>query len=170
MAVVRAASILLLVLACRGDTPDALVPPEAPAEKAAIAGYELILEQRGDRCTVSYSRAGFADELSLSPKPPCHFAMSSEGEVQHFTYSNHDDATVVIVIGTPPEEDPAEPLTLRDDCGLESQGIILRPAAVSLSERVARGSIKCAGVGVDEKEFWLFLSESPNPALAEERG
>ena len=107
--------------------------------------------------------------LSLVPRPPCHFSLGHEGKVQRFTYPELDDATVVIVIGTPPEKDLAEPLTLRDDCGEESQGVILRQELVSLSERVARGSLKCADAGVDEKEFWLFLSESPNPRSEESR-
>jgi len=136
---------------------------ESP-ESGQVVGYSLSLFVRDGLCIARFEGLQHRGELTLAPTPPCFFVRkhSNSNAIKSHFYKDkfdkgEDHIHVVVVTGTVlprNPDDPITPLSKRNDCGSQTQALLLRKEGVLVSKRVAGGA--CAGLGLDEKEFWMF--------------
>lgn len=142
--------------------PNTTFPESASIVESSqrVASFALTIKETSDACALSYSREKQERFISLLLKPPCHFVLDWQRNIKAIPYEDLGPATVVIIVGTPiSDNDPAHAnLRIRDDCGAQIQGIVIRQNGVSALKQV-HDAVRCANNGVDEKEFW-FVSHN----------
>jgi hypothetical protein len=182
----RIGALFALAIGCcrpspaRGDldTHPEVAPRHVSAETpdSLVAGYRVSLGADGDQCTLSYrwSADSVGHALRLDLRPPCHLMRwgaraptepaasgarpsGAGGSLLAWTYSDADDATVIVVLGS--GGDSASTNLAARGCGTRAQGVVLRARGVSRSRRIRDGAPLCAESGLDEKELWLFAHE-----------
>lgn len=163
MVLERLTWVLLLSMGMMLTAPASTRAAE-PLETGHVVGYKLSLFVRDGLCIARFEGQQHRGELTLVPTPPCLFVRKhgkSNDIESHFYKRAFDKGEehihVVVVTGTVlprNPDDPITPLTKRDDCGSQTQALLLRKEGVLVSKRVAGGA--CAGIGMDEKNFWMF--------------
>lgn len=125
--------------------------------KARVGDLDLHLGHDRGHCVVDYSGSGLQGRLLLEVAAPCAFVLGDRKTPLAFTYADVK-TTVLVVIGigggsTPVVDQDSQLTTL---CGMQAQGVLLRPGALEASQRATQGTRICPSLGLDEKEFWLF--------------
>ncbi|MBI3775855.1 MAG: hypothetical protein HY273_09940 [Gammaproteobacteria bacterium] len=155
--------VLSLLMGMALAAPVSTRAAELP-ETGYVVGYKLSLFVRDGLCIARFEGQQHQGELTLAPTPPCLFVRKhgKSNDIESYFYKDkfdkgEDHIHVVVVTGTilpRNPDDPITPLTKRDDCGSQTQALLLRKEGVLVSKRVAGGA--CAGLGLDGKEFWMF--------------
>jgi hypothetical protein len=126
------------------------------ADPPRVAGFTVSLLERDEVCVLRASSGGAATELPLVLRAPCRIVSDKHGKPISRVFERPTPVTVLIVFGTPVDKAKV-PRSWGDRyCGSESQGILFGHEGVRVSPRVARGGLRCEGMAVDDKEFWLF--------------
>jgi hypothetical protein len=160
-ATIRAACVLsaAVLTGCNQPAASRAEPETAAAilDEATSGSAHLQIIGRNGQCFLRTS----SSELPLKPKAPCFF-LRRTGEVQVFSYEDAAADAVLIVAGTPATDADRKAWNLKpgDLCGTESQGVIRKKTAVSITGAVHSGGVYCKDQGVDEKEFWSFAHRS----------
>ncbi len=126
-------------------------------ESVAVNEINLQLTEKGSACFLRYYSGEKLNSLPLSLTPPCYFILNHDGQVRR-EYYNHlpGVVTIIIVLGDKPSIDPLIPVSTRNDCGSKWKGILISKNDIQVSSRIGEG-LACAGVGLDEKEYRLFI-------------
>ena len=123
----------------------------ASVEESKIGGLNILLDN--EKCSLVID----GKVLNVGIKPKCYFVKHSVTGSIRVKYYNDIKSYVLLIVGTSAPKDPDYPLTLvRSDCGRQMQALIIKNKMASLSSRVFSGSLTCAGVGVDEKEYYIL--------------
>ncbi len=126
----------------------------ASLEEGVIAGKKLSLDS--EKCMLTIDNITF----NLEMKPRCYFVKQSypvRSEKVGFKYYDDIDTYVILIVGTSAAKDPEYPLTLkRDDCGEQMQALIIKKGTALLSSKRFSGGLTCAGLGADEKKYWIL--------------
>jgi len=154
----------LFISGCRADAEHDRVQENSQqvyqTEKTAkIDGVSLSIVEKNSECFVQYEGELGSGTLPLAVPPPCHFILDYKNDVRYESYGTADIKTVVIVLGGKIQPDALTPISSRNDCGNRWQGIVISKTRIYLSDRIGKG-IACAGVGLDEKEFQMFLKDN----------
>lgn len=95
--------------------------------------------------------------LNLEMQPKCYFVKDSSTGTVGIKYYSDINSHVLLIVGDPAPKDPDYPLTLtRSDCGNKLQALIVRNKTALLSAKVFSNTLTCAGIGVDEKEYYIL--------------
>ncbi|WP_207787856.1 hypothetical protein [Candidatus Thiosymbion oneisti] len=123
----------------------------ADTEAIRIKNKTILLNT--ENCSIEVN--GKKSNLALNRN--CFFIKKSNSEEIRIEYYKDILSYVLLVVGTSVGNMPDFPLTQsRKDCGSQLQAIkISNIGNISLS-RVISDTITCAGIGVDEKEFWIL--------------
>ncbi len=124
------------------------------AEEVEIQNKMLVLDQK--QCLVRYKNK----EAPLELDGQCHFVKAPNSKSIHKQFYNDLNAHVIVVVGANVKNNPDFPITRqRSDCGNRVQAVIVSgEGRITLSKPVA-SSVTCAGVGMDEKEFWMLAHQ-----------
>jgi hypothetical protein len=142
-----------LTLSLKGETSEQL---QKIMEQVEVNKINLQLTSMGSSCVLRYNLDGQKQFLSLFLTPPCHFILDHNGQVRRESYNLPEEVTVIIILGDKPPADPLTPVSMRNDCGSKWKGVLISKNGVQISPRVGEG-LACAGVGLDSKEYWLFV-------------
>lgn len=123
----------------------------AAQEKAVtVAGKQIFLDS--ESCTLKIDN----EVLNIGMKPRCYFAIGDSGKDVGIKYYDDIGAHVLLIVGTSAPKNPDYPLTLkRNDCGEQLQALIIKGKTSRLS-KVASDTLICAGVGADEKTYYIL--------------
>lgn len=140
-------SLFLLLNACAGASDS--------IDKVTIDGVNLSLNNKS--CVLMIGN----EKLSIKEmKPNCFFVKNSASGKTDSKYYDDIGANVLLVVGTISPKDKEYPLTLkRNDCGTQIQALILKKGKPTLS-KVSSNTLICAGVGTDEKMFYILSHPS----------
>jgi hypothetical protein len=124
----------------------------------ALAGKFESLELERQKITLRQSECrielGVA-QIPLEMDGDCHFIKRSG--IIHTKYYKDINAHVVLIVGDPLPKDPNYPLTVsRSDCGSTIKALIVNETSIYLSDKSFSETVTCAGVGVDEKEYYML--------------
>ncbi len=149
--------LTILSLSCNADEN----LREEISDSAAIQDYKLSLMPRDNSCVLNYQNFSESGKVDFTLKPPCYFLRRESSEPQRFSYQDAGVKTVIIVVGTPINEETMKAWNLSDDlvCGGEIQGIIIKENGIKLSSKILKGGVWCKDKGADEKDFWFFAHE-----------
>jgi len=127
-----------------------------------IQSYKLTIESKNNNCVLIYQDFSVEKQLVMFPKPPCYFLRRESIEPQSFSYDDIGVKAVLIVVGTPINEEIRKQWNLSNNivCGEETQAIIFKDNSITLSKSVLKGGVACRNKGMDEKDFWFFAHES----------
>lgn len=115
-----------------------------------VAGVKVSLNS--ESCSLSIDN----EILNIEMKPRCYFVAGDSGKDVGVKYYDDIGAHVLLIVGTPAPKDPDYPLTLkRDDCGEQLQALIIKKTT-SLLSKVSSNTLVCAGIGVDEKVYYIL--------------
>ncbi len=90
----------------------------------------------------------------------CYFVKKSDSGDIRVEYYDDIKSYVVVIVGNLVRNNPDFPLTsIRKDCGSELQAIIISRAGSLKISAISSGAITCAGIGIDEKEYWLLAHQ-----------
>lgn len=96
-------------------------------------------------------------QIDLAMKGDCYFIKRSNSV--HAQYYKDINAHVMLIVGDPLPKDPNYPLTLkRSDCGATIKALVISDSekGMYLSDKSFSNTITCAGVGADEKEYYIL--------------
>ncbi len=123
----------------------------ASVEKHEIEGIKLSLDS--EKCSLNVDGKTFNIEM----KPKCYFVKRSGAEFVGVKYYDDINSHELLIVGTSAPKDPEYPLTLtRTDCGSQLQALIINNKTAKLSSKTFSNTLTCAGVGVDEKEYYIL--------------
>ncbi len=123
----------------------------ASLEEEVIAGKKISLDS--EKCLLNVDNK----ILNIEMKPRCYFVKHSSSGKIGVKYYDDIDAYVLLIVGTSASKDPEYPLTLkRDDCGEQVQALIIKKDTALLSFKIFSNIIACAGVGADEKGYYIL--------------
>lgn len=123
----------------------------ASTEEKMIAGKQISLDS--EKCVLIIDNK----ILNIEMKPRCYFVKHSSSGKVGVKYYDDIDAHVLLIVGTSAPKDPEYPLTLkRDDCGEQVQALIIKKDKALLSSEIFSNVLTCAGVGVDEKGYYIL--------------
>jgi hypothetical protein len=93
--------------------------------------------------------------------PKCHFIKDgASGKVKSKYYADIQ-SHVVLLLGNSVSNEAVFPLSkTRNDCGSKLQALIISNR-VQFSSKTLSDTFTCAGVGVDEKEFYMLSHPRP---------
>ena len=130
----------------------------AAAADDSVGGYTFVLQQQAGRCVVTFTGAEHSGRLTLAPDPPCEFVRNESGALKYFKYDDVGIDAVIIVTGSPLNDDEKRRWKIADGlfCGKVSQALLVRPEGVLVSREIMHGGVVCAMTGVDEKRFYQF--------------
>lgn len=158
-----------------GTSSEAAKPAYAPVETATMGGTRIAIVEKDRGCFIAKAEAASPPlPISLSMRAPCHFVKwvaappsarrASSGGIAEgdkhdpavWLYPDANDARVVLVVGTPPEDLPpadAEKASAAQ-CGSQARGIRLVAEELTLSRPLV-GRLFCAQAAADEKTYWM---------------
>lgn len=154
----------LFISGCRADTEHDKGQKKSQQQvyriekTTKIDGVSLSIVENNSKCFVRYEGALGSGMLPLAVPPPCHFILDYKNNVRYESYGTVDKKTIAIVLGGKIKRDVLTPISGRNDCGNCWQGIVISKTRIYLSDRIGKGTA-CAGVGLDEKEFQMFLED-----------
>lgn len=125
----------------------------ACANTEAVTIKDSIISLDTEKCSIKFN----GKETNLGLNRNCFFIKKSNSEEIRIEYYKDIFSYVLLVVGTSVKNSPDFPLIQsREDCGSQLQAIrISNIGNISLS-KVMSNTITCAGIGVDEKEFWIL--------------
>ena len=123
----------------------------ASVEENEIAGVKISLDS--EKCSLKLDDK----TLNIEMQPKCYFVKNSATESIGIKYYDDIKSHVLLIVGTSVPKDPDYPLTLiRSDCGSQLQALIIKNGKAQLSSKTFSNTLTCAGVGVDEKEYYIL--------------
>lgn len=124
---------------------------QAAPKEEIIADINISLDEK--KCIIKIDNKTFIIEM----KPNCYFVKHSNTGDTRVKYYKDIDAHVVLVSGSSAVKDPKYPLTLkRNDCGTQIQALIIKKGIPQLSSKIFSHTRICAGLGADEKEYYIL--------------
>ena len=139
--------LILFIAACS-------VAGENVTDQVELFSKKLKLSTENEKCILRTE----GNKFEVAPNPPCFFLRNKEKGVQHFAYPDIKVEAVVIIAGTEMSEQLKREWGLSKElqCGLDSQGVIIKNGKVSLSDKIMNDAVLCKETGSDEKNFWYF--------------
>lgn len=120
-------------------------------ESIEVNGANVSLNNKNCSLTINKKELG-----KTNMKPACYFVRNSASGEIDMKYYKDIDTHVLLVVGTISPKDKEYPLTLkRDDCGTQIQALLIKGKEAILS-KVSSNTLICAGVGTDEKMFYIL--------------
>lgn len=120
-------------------------------EKVEIEGFEISLDKQ--KCLLAVDNKS----LKIQMTSMCHFVKNSNTSTIRVKYYDDIDSHVLLIVGTSSPKNPEYPLTIkRNDCGSQLQALIIKKTGSSLSSKILSNTLTCAGIGVDEKDFYIL--------------
>lgn len=96
-------------------------------------------------------------QLQLNISGDCHFIKNSNSDSIRTKYYEDINAHVTLIVGDPLPKDPNYPLTMeRTDCGSTIKALIVKSNSVYISDKSFSDTVTCAGIGSDEKEYYML--------------
>jgi hypothetical protein len=148
-------SLSVLLILCFAMSVISPWLPESDTTAIKLKGYTLNLQEHDGKCLITYVGQKQKGALVLGIKPPCQFVRDYKTAPLSYTYKDAQYATVLIIVGAIGDPESEDPL-MKQQCGTQAQGILIRHEGISASKRIVRGDIWCPAKGADEKEFWMF--------------
>ena len=134
---------------------------EVVTDEGTFMSYKLRLTSNDGACILYVNETS---KYPLVPKPPCYFTRRNNTRPQHYSYSDVNVDAVLIVVGTPINNEKRKMLSpgLPDNlvCGEAIQGILIKKDVVRPSRNVQGGGVICKDKGLDEKDFWYFAHDT----------
>jgi hypothetical protein len=123
----------------------------AASEKVLVNNSQIILNVK--TCTVNFNE----NESKLLLENDCYFVRNSNSNSIRAEYYSDIKSHVLLIVGSTVKNDPSFPITeTRNDCGSQLQGLIISDIETMRLSKVMPSSITCAGIGVDEKDYWII--------------
>ncbi len=117
--------------------------------KAGVVDVSL----NNENCSLSVDNKEVGN---IDMKPACYFVKGSASGKIDIKYYKDIDTYVLLFVGTISPKDKDYPLTLkREDCGTQIQALLIKGSEATLS-KVSSNTLICAGVGTDEKMFYIL--------------
>ena len=128
------------------NTPDEAVviktkQVQSPSDEVTVNNTTFELMNRDGKCQL---QSGKNTVIKLSIKAPCYFVRQNNTLLEY----KQKDHRIIAVIGDTIEKSKR--------CGRVARGILMTENGVSLSSRIAKGSIYCADKGLDNAQYDLF--------------
>ena len=137
---------------------------ERVTDHAVLYYNDLSLISKNGTCILHSTASSKTTKIVLSLKPPCYFLRKQDGkELKHYSYPRRDADFVVLMFGSPLNEDKRKTWNLMEEdiCGGSTQGLIIHNNSVRLSKKIYEGGgYTCKDGGKDEKDFWYFAEHS----------
>ena len=126
-------------------------PSSSSVEKTEAGGVDISLNNKNCSLSVGNKKVG-----DVAMTPACYFVKGSASGKVDIKYYKDIDTHVLLLVGTISPKDKDYPLTLkRDDCGTQIQALLIKGNEATLS-KVSSNTLLCAGVGTDEKMFYIL--------------
>ncbi|HIO92969.1 MAG TPA: hypothetical protein EYG68_09045 [Leucothrix mucor] len=116
-------------------------PTQTPSDEITLNNLALELISNQGQCQLKH---GTNELIDLSIKAPCYFVRQNK---QVFEYQQRGQ-NVIAIIG--------DILEKSKRCGRVARGVLITEKGISLSSRIAKGSIYCANKGLDNAQYDLF--------------
>lgn len=131
------------------------LPSQLPPEEVRFGEYDLVLKAVEGSCDITYRSDEGTGTLKLRISEPCRFIRPDDKVLKVY---RDEEAEVFAVIGGQPEYDPLDPIrTTRADCGTQVAAVIFSDGAFRVADPVLGPVLYCAFMGMDQKDYWLFL-------------
>jgi hypothetical protein len=133
-----------------------LISTSACATSEEIIVNNNLIKLNTKDCSFVYKNK----KTKLLLKNECFFVKNSNTEDARIEYYDDIKSYVIVVVGETVNNHPDFPLTqIRKDCGSQLQAIIISKNSSVTTSKLVAGSITCAGLGIDEKEFWILAHQ-----------
>jgi len=120
-------------------------------ETLEVQGMNILLNTR--ECSVKLE----AQELSIGTGASCFFIKENNTNKVRTKYYKDIDSYVALIVGDTLPKNPEYPLTMqRNDCGSTVKALIISKDGISMAKKKFTNTVTCAGVGSDEKEFYIL--------------
>ncbi len=130
-----------------------MLSTSACANNAEITVNNNAITLNSEKCSIKINN----EESNLMLKSNCFFIKKSNSKEIRVEYYEDILSYVLLVVGTSVKNNPDFPLTQsRKDCGSQLQAIKISNTGVITMSKIMSDTITCAGIGVDEKEFWIL--------------
>lgn len=114
---------------------------QAPSDEITLNNTAFELINKDGKCQL---QSGKNTLIKLAIKAPCYFVRQNDKLLEY----KQKDQNIIAVIGDTIEKSKR--------CGRVARGILMTKSGVSLSSRIAKGSIYCADKGLDNAQYDLF--------------
>lgn len=140
--------LILVVLTCVSALGCASTTKHETLE---IMGMNILLNT--SLCTINSG----SQYLSTGTGANCFFIKENNSSTIRTQYYKDIDAYVALIVGNSLPKSSEYPLTMqRDDCGSTIKALIINKNGVKITEKKFTKTVTCAGVGSDEKEFYIL--------------
>ncbi|WDE10016.1 hypothetical protein [Thalassomonas haliotis] len=120
-------------------------------ETLEIMDMKILLNT--SQCTINSG----SQNLSTGTEANCFFIKENNSSKIRTKYYKDIDSHVALIVGNSLPKNREYPLTMqRDDCGSTIKALIINKNGVKITEKEFTKTVTCAGVGSDEKEFYIL--------------
>ncbi|HEB94167.1 MAG TPA: hypothetical protein ENI94_12030 [Gammaproteobacteria bacterium] len=123
----------------------------AAIEKYEISDLKISLDT--EKCSLKVDGRA----LNIEMQSKCYFVKDSGTGIVGVKYYSDIESHVLLIVGNSVSKDPDYPLTLtRNDCGSKLRALVIKNKTAMLSVKIFSNTLTCAGIGVDEKEYYIL--------------
>ncbi len=120
-------------------------------ETLEVNGQEIKLDV--ETCQIHYESQ--ITKIDINKK--CYFIKENNTDIVRVKHYADIASYVALIVGDSLPKNPEYPFTMsREDCGSTLKALIIGKDTISLSKKRLTETITCAGMGSDEKEFYIL--------------